>query len=320
MADAAVRVLDPAEYPLWDDLVARSPQGTVFHTGDWVGTMAGLLNRTPRIYGYWSDGDLIGGCSLYLHPFAGLYTSASSVCAMTPYGGMVIAKISEAERHTAIDALAAAIEAERFAQVRLKQPPEFDDIRPLVWRGWQAGISYTYHVALDDVTLSRNCRRNIRKAEQQGVTVLQSDDFDAFFPLFLDTFSHQGMQCPLSRGAAADLYAMLRERDRGEMWAAITENGQMAAADIYVRDPRRVYRWSAVAHPDLRNLGAAFLLLSTAFAEFGQRGYPTMDIMTANVAHLAEFSRNFSPKLVPYYEIRRTALRKKIAGIVLRES
>ena len=91
------RELNKDEYDTWDEIVDISPYGTVFHKSQWVNNVARLLNKTPKIYGIFLNGKLVGGCSFYVYS-SKFVKVASSKVATTPYGGLVLKYTSGATR------------------------------------------------------------------------------------------------------------------------------------------------------------------------------------------------------------------------------
>ena len=47
-----VRILSRDEYQLWDELVIKSPQGTIFHLSKWIIKCAELISKNEIIYGF----------------------------------------------------------------------------------------------------------------------------------------------------------------------------------------------------------------------------------------------------------------------------
>ncbi len=136
MSDSFVRELESSEYKLWDDLVEKSPHGTIFHTSDWLRVCRDVLNRNPRIYGCFQNHELVGGCSLFINKVAGIFKVASSTCEMTPYGGIVIkespsskVRKREQESHKIMNSLGKFL-CEQFDRIEIRFSPDFLDLRP----------------------------------------------------------------------------------------------------------------------------------------------------------------------------------------------
>src|SRR5476649_289464 len=58
-------VLTEAEFPEWNDLVARSPEGSIYSTPEYLDVLCGAAGGTFRILATRKGGDLLGGIALY---------------------------------------------------------------------------------------------------------------------------------------------------------------------------------------------------------------------------------------------------------------
>ncbi len=311
MVGVKVRRLDAAEFSAWDGLVAASPQGTVFHSTDWLVRTASFLNRTPVILGCYEDGDLIGGCPLLLSNPFGLLRTASSAALLAPYGGIVTVGIESTKRrewelhaNKIIAAVCGQIARMRFAHVELVNSPWLEDIRWFTRNGWEAKVYYTYLLPTDgDVfsRISKNARRSINRAEKQGITAAKQFDAGAYWTLTENTFKKQNSRPPFTRDHLFGMLDLIREKNLGEMWVARTPSGELAAAEVVVYDAKIVHRWSAASAEEHLSTGAASLLLGEVVADAAERNYPSVNLMAGNMANLSAFIATFNPDLVPYY-------------------
>jgi len=313
MVGLEVRAIGSDELQIWDTLVASSAQGTIFHTSDWSFRTASSLNQTLIILGCYEGGELIGGCPLLLSNQYGLLKIASSAAALTPYGGMVITdrestKRRERELHynKVIAAICEYILRQRFDYVNLVNSPGLEDIRAFTQNGWVSKVYYTYTLPIGGDVLdriSKNARRSIRKAQKLGVYATQHFDTEMYWDLTVDTFGRQNSRPPFSKEHLVMMLNMIRDMGIGEMWIARTSSGEVAAAEVVLRDSQTVHRWSAASSEEHLNTGATSLLLSEIFTDVLDRNYTSINLMAGNIAHLSAFVTSFNPSLVPYYGV-----------------
>ena len=323
MVRTEVRGLSADEFPAWDELVAISPQGTVFHTSDWLIQTAASLNQTLVILGYYEDEALIGGCPLLLSNQYNLLKMAHSATLLTPYGGVVITKIEstkQRERELHADRVITAIHEhilrERFDHVNLVNSPGLGDIRGFIRYGWEAKVYYTYMLPVGrDVFehISKNARRSIRKAQRLGIVAAEHFDAEGYWALTENSFAKQNSQPPFSRQHLMNMLDIIKEKNLGEMWVARTASGEVAAAEIVVRDAKTVHRWSAASAEEHLNTGAPSLLLSEIAAHYAGRNCSSLNLMAGNRAHLSTFIASFNPDLVPYYGVELCGIRYRVA-------
>jgi len=90
MSEIEVRELLSSEYKEWDLLVEKAQPGTLFHTSQWLETCRDMLSRDLRIYGCFKNGELVGGCPLFIKDFRKSLKVGYSTCNMTDYCGPLI--------------------------------------------------------------------------------------------------------------------------------------------------------------------------------------------------------------------------------------
>ena len=250
---------------------------------------------------------------------------ASSIIEMTPYGGVIIApststKVREREQiHSdIIKSLCNAFDKEHFDSIQITNSPDFIDVRPFIWNSWDSKIHYAYYLSLNDFEkrLSRDPKRNIKKAIKNEISIEKSKDITSFYELFEETFSRQDLKPPVTKEFLANIIDMLLKYEKGEMWIAKTKSEETAAAEIFVYDNKRAYRWSAVTHTELRKTGAYSLLVFKVFKDMQNRGFKEINLMAANTPQLAEFITGFNPKLVPYYGVERSSTKYKLVKML----
>ncbi len=328
MTDVEVREVRTDEFPAWDDLAARSPHGTVFSRSDWITTCASLSQREPLLIGYFEDGRLAGGCSLYVKK-NGFQTFGRSTAPTTPFSGYVLqengssrVRDGESRARTIVRAIADEIARRRFTQVRIVSAPAFQDLRPLTWNGWTSQVYYTYTLPLAEgieSTFSKKTRNTIRKAEKSEVRVRKTVDPGLFWELTLATYQRQGREPPFSRAFLAGMLDLVVEKNLGEMWIAETASGEPASAEVVVWDGRMAHRWLAASEIAHRGTGATSLLLSEVVQDLWRRGFGEVNLMAANAPHLSRFVAGFNPGLVPYFGVERTGLLSDVARSFKRE-
>ena len=328
MTGVEVREVRADELPAWDDLAARSPHGTVFHSSDWITTCASLSNRDPLLVGYFENGELAGGCSLYVTRRNRFLSFCRSTAPTTPYGGYVLpgsagTRVRDREsRHRAVVlAIADELAGRNFTQVRIVSAPAFQDLRPLTWNGWTGLVYYTYTLPLVEElepTFSKKTRNTIRKAEKSEVRVRKNFDPGTFWDLILMTYRRQGREPPFSRAFLAGMLELIVEKDLGEMWIAETPSGEPASAEVVVRDGQTAHRWSAASDYSHRGTGATSLLLFEIAQDLRRRGFGEINLMAGNNPQLSRFVTGFNPVLVPYYGAERTRFLPSVARSLVR--
>ena len=301
-----VQIHDPE---IWDAFVRTSPEGTVFSTSAWLEAASEALGGTPFLLGCYRGGDLIGGYGLLRVQKMGVKKAATPP--LTPYGGFLFAPSSasraaqeEGKRTAVASELIERLEGD-FHYVLLRHPPELHDVRPFGWAGWSVQVQYTYVVPMQDMETVRrsfehSIRKQINKAEKQGIRIAESADIAAFLRLQDRSFARRKSAPPLTRDRMRDFYERLRARDLCRLYVAEDASGRPLSARIVVPGFDTVYDWVAGADPDYYATGATPLLVWTIMKELsGTHSY--FDFSGANLPSVSKFKRGFGGELKSYY-------------------
>lgn len=323
MSDIEVRELGNSEYRLWDELVEKSPHGTIFHNSDWLAVCRDVLNEDLKIYGCFQKEKLIGGCSLFIKNVAGIMKVASSTCKMTPYGGVVLApsastKVREQEQthREIIMALCNAFDNEHFDHIQIVNSPDFVDIRPFTWNRWNSSINYAYYFDLVgeiESNISKKARESIKQANRNSISINNSKDFSIFYDLFSMTFKRQNLKPPVTKEFFSSIIVLLKSKNIGGLWVAKTSSGELASALIILWDNKRSYAWANGSDTSFRQAAPNSLLYSIVFQDLKNKGFKEINLMSANTPRLAKFMSSLNPKLVPYYTVKKSTIKYKVA-------
>jgi len=325
-----VRELQRDEYDLWDDLVSESPQGTIFHSIQWLRTTSESLHIPFVLIGAFDDDQLVGGCCFFQQKRLHFFKQAMTNAQLTPYSGFLIRGCCSPEIRgedtlykTILTALSERISTMNCVHVCIVNNPSLMDIRPLTWDGWKTSVYYTYILPLDgemDVFSSRNMRRSIFKAHEEEISIQKIHNPTIMWELQVKTFKKQNTDVPFKKEQLFNLMDMVQKNGTGEMWLATTRDNIPIAGEFILRDTQGAYRWVAAADPDLLRTGATSLLLYEIISSLKSIGVPRFFMMAANTPQLSAFASNFNPVLTPYYEVMKESsgieLIKKIKNLL----
>lgn len=322
MSEIQIRELDPAEFKLWDDLVEASSHGTVFHKSEWLTLCRDVFNKDLRIYGCFQDNNLVGGCSLFIKKLNGIFNLASSTCKMTPYGGVVIkdfpgvtARKQVQNLHEILNQLRVFLSSIKFDSIEMKLSPDFKDIRPFTWNGWESSVLYAYYLNLEkdiDVGLSKDLKKNINKSSKDGLVIKKLKDSDIYYSLFSMVYTRQNLDAPVQKIFFERIIELLERKKIGEMWVAETPSAEYVAAQIRLWDKQRVYAWTAASDPSFRKSGANSFIYYNVINDLKTEGHKEINMLAANIPQFTDFITGFSPELVPHYLINYTSRRYKL--------
>lgn len=323
MDEIEVRELVPAEYEDWDLLVDKAQPGTLFHTSQWLEICRDVLAKDLRIYGCFRNGELVGGCPLFVKKIKGILKVATSTCDMTSYSGPLIkegasSKASKRvrETHEILNSLRKFLCKQGFDSIHLTFSLGFEDIRPFTWNGWDSTVHYTHYLNLKenvDNNISQSIRRELKIATEAGLKTRAWNNPETYYQLLSVAYEKQNLAPPLPREFFERVFKLIQEKDIGYMFVSETPEGEAVAAHLNLYGKKCTVIWTSAMNPDFGRLGLNALLYYNEFLDLKSRNLEYMNVMAANIPRFADFIMSFSPELVPYYSVALESKKYSIA-------
>jgi len=310
-----VRRLEPQEWNRWDEFVARSPQGTLFHSSSWLDAQG-----TPfQILGCFSNDELTGGIAI-----ENVGCRSAGHGRLTPYLGMVLpppAKkyVTTITLEKKVSAACARHLKHDFDSIYCRMSPDHLDLQPFIWEGYAVGVRYTYRLPLDDLddiwkNMESTRRNDIRSAVKNGIAVDSDVEFSQLFSLVESTFDRQG-QCAMFRTAAFRTHEILASQKRCRAFLARDAAGEDLAAAYIVWDEKCAYYILGGYDARKSHRGAGALAIWEAI-QFSARslGLPLFDFEGSTIQSIERFFRDFGGILTPSYTVtwKRRSLQRDI--------
>jgi hypothetical protein len=323
--DLAVRTLEAAEYPAWDELVARSPEGSIYASPEYLGALCEATGGRFRILVAERGDELVGGIALYeenqrwgtiVSPRLLLYYNGPI---LRPYDTKYPSQRTARHRET-LDALVDALAGHAYARVRLKPRPPLADLRVFQARGWRLAPAYTYVVPIDDLAAQRerveqNLRRLIDRCSRQGLCFTDDDDFDSFFAMHLQLHQRKGAPLYLPKPAFERWFRRLKAASLIRLFQARLPDGRSVAAQLTLLGRHPVaHTVSAAADAEFLNLGASAYLRWRSFETLAQLGYRGNDLTDASLNPVTHFKSQLGGELQVAFEAQRPDTPKLLAA------
>ena len=285
----------------YDELVATSPQGSVFCTSWWLDAVAPgrwrahELEENGRVVAAWPTvvrttrvGDIHAGAPL------------------TPFLGPLFQRGEGARRRSRelklVESLLERIG--RYAHLEARCNPAFDYWTPLRWHGFTQTTNYTWRLPdlsdLDAVFAGfrENIRGHVRAAEKNGMVVADGS-LDDLLDLHRRRFARDPQGIARIDAAAA-------ERDARTILIARDAGGNARAGGYFVHDARFTTYLLAATDAEVR--GAAAAVLWEAIKRAAARG-TAFDFEGSMLRHVESFVRSFGGVPTPYSIVWRTSSR-----------
>ena len=294
------------EYGRWEKFVAAAPGGSVYSTPGYLDALCTAAGGRFRLLAARQGEEIAGGVALYERDSRlGRYVSPRL---LLYYNGIVIRKYdtqypSESTGRVlkVLTALEEALRASH-ASVNLRSRG-LTDARPFLAQGWSTVPSYSYVVDLTDLTaawgkVEQNLRRLVERAESQGLSFSEDQDFDAFFALHATTLERHGTGVYLPRDAFRKFVATLAERNLGRLYLVRAPDGRAVAAQLCLLGSHPVsHTASAGADPEFNKAGASAFLRWRAFQALAKLGFRANDLTDASLNPVTHFKSQFGGSL-----------------------
>jgi CelD/BcsL family acetyltransferase involved in cellulose biosynthesis len=300
-----------ASPPEWDRFAQHSPCATPFHARGWCETYCAY---SPRYQARALALELDTGRSVLLPLFLrsgvlrrGVFARAVS-SRPGVYGGPL--------------ALEAALSSEDWSAFARAMP----DLPLGAWECFGNALDphapaaehlhtgrRTTHVvdlaALPDDALGSyesNCRRNVRKAEREGVRVQREERPEAlreYYAMYVASQRRWG-EDP-ERGYEERLFELLAARAGAELWTARTREGALAAGGWFLFSAAHVVYWHGSMHEEFSALRPANALHHTLIVEARRRGARCYDFNPSeDLDGVKQFKRSFGARELEFPTLR----------------
>jgi lipid II:glycine glycyltransferase (peptidoglycan interpeptide bridge formation enzyme) len=181
---------------------------------------------------------------------------------------------------------------------------------PFYWKQFQQTTHYTYRIAntqdLDQLwnETRDNVRTDVKKAKKQ-VAVEESEDFEHVIRMQKLTLSRQNVPLIHSDEFLRAFGASCSAHKASKVLLARDGEGRTHACVYLLSDKQTVYYYTGGGDPELRNSGAASLLVWKAI-EFASAQGKAFDFEGSMNESIERFFRSFGAVQTPYFQVTKT--------------
>uniref|UniRef100_UPI004047B096 GNAT family N-acetyltransferase n=1 Tax=Algoriphagus sp. TaxID=1872435 RepID=UPI004047B096 len=197
----------------------------------------------------------------------------------------------------------------------------FIDLRPFLWHNYN--FEYKKHFILDlkytgiinlsnyenfDIYLNsiRSVRRQeYRKCITNKFNILESNNLEEFFRLYILTFERQDMHVSDAEiSNIRDLCKMMFDKELAKMFYCVNKDGViMSAIIVFIYNNNMYYQFGAT-DPIFRNTGASVMLILNAIKIAYQNKIEFFDMVGINSPNRGDFKMSFNANPYPYYNVK----------------
>ena len=297
------RIVDEATRQTWNQLATSFPEGSVFHSWEWMEVAGELYNAQPLPVGIFQGEEMVGIYPLF-RKRKGPLTLLMSPVGTIGYGGPL------APQELLPEILAQQGElAQRFGADTMDIRSLNNGLQPrFAAEGYELEGLKTIVLALEtDVdalwsNLKPVCRTAVRRARKKGVVIQEAQDksyLDVYYDMALDTYAKSNRLPPVSRQEYEMVWDRLHPRGMLKVLLAMHEEQILAGITLF-RFGGRIYYWDGAAYRRFYPFNANNLLHWAAIEEAVAEGMTAYDMLGANIPSIARFKKSFGGEIVPY--------------------
>lgn len=305
-----IKMVEDKDLMRYNDLALS--HGTLFDTTNWTA----MFGRNVVNYGIFNRGEeMIGGFFLYRRIRYGL-SILQNPC-FTPAIGPFL-KVDAKNVTSVLDVwkeamslMAEFIDAVDCSVVSLSLNTVVQDMQPYIWKKFKVVPSYTYILDLSSSegalwdNMSHERRKNIRKAEKDGLVVHRISDFGIVKELSQKTFVRQGM-----RPDTDSMERILKDfaKPENSFGFVTTRSSFPIACTFCVYDKKTAYYLIGGYDDSQKHHGAGAMAMWEAIKYAKSIGLNRFDFEGSMVPQIERYFRGFGGRLTPYYRINKAKL------------
>lgn len=303
-----IRPIPATDADEWDELVATSPHGSIFHSSYWLGA----LGDSCDLWGIYQGNELQGG---FVAPFRKvLGARIMRQRFLTPYSGLVLKNRYESLpkrlsfENQVVEKVAPFLKSTyRWGVSPLD--PGFRYVLPFLWEGFAVRVLFTYLLGISDAEatwrgMTGTVRNHISKARRSGLTVVHEASARRLIPLLRIAYERRG--APFREEAVARYLSVLSAKNRCGTFVCLDGDGREVAVSTIVWDTRRAYSiFNARDGNDSKHRGAVRLSIFESIKYAAEvLGLEVFDFEGSMIPGIERFFREFGGTPQSYYELR----------------
>lgn len=316
-SDISTALIPESDYDLWASFVAECPEGSPYALPGYLDALCSATGGRFRVLGVYRGEELAGGLALYDEDRTGGRVASPRL--LLYYNGPVLRRYETrypSERTSrylkVMWAMAEWLETAGLDRIALKCLPGLSDARAFLARGWSAFPTYSYVVPLDDMEaawkrVEQNARRLVGRAQKEGLTVTDDDDFESFYRLHEATMDRKDRNAYLPREAFRSFVTSARRQELAALYHARLPDGRAVATQLVLLGPVPVaHIVSAAADEEHASLGTNPFLRWRSFEALAERGYAGVDLTDASLNPVTRFKSQLGGDLTLSLELQST--------------
>lgn len=319
-----IRIAQQDDEEEWDTIVSKSPQGTLFHSWNWLKITEKHTNTTLYPLIVIKGSSPVGVFPLFFQkkgPVRMVFSPPPHAALF--YLGPVIAGYDPSQREkweNIYSDFQSSVENFIINEIKanyisISLSPALQDPRPFTWSGYSVSVYYDYVTDLSIgpdallLTLDKKQRQNLNRAKKRGILVEigGKTEYEAILDLMEIRYAQQGKIVTVSRDYYLDIYDAFKQNLK--IFVAKVD-GEVVTGNIDFQYRDTHYSWIGNPKPKKPISPSPNDLLiweSVRYAhEQGFRFYVTMNA-AGNKRYHSYYASKFNPELKVHFSVKKSS-------------
>ncbi len=182
---------------------------------------------------------------------------------------------------------------------------------PFYWRGFKQTTRYTYvinnekNVNCIEDEYETDIRRRRRKAEREGVSVIEESNIDALYRLINNTFNRQQIDISFSKSFIQNIVSSCISNNACKMHFAKDKERNYIAANFLIEDNNSIYYLLGAIDASKKDLGGMDVIQHESI-RYALSKRKTFDFEGSMVESIEKYFRSFGAVQKPYFTVTKT--------------
>ena len=326
MPEIEVRELAKDDYDLWNELVNISPQGTIFHSSDWLKIAERHTDSKLYLFaGYLGDEPVVAVPFFYRRGFFFKTLSSPINATMIQNLGPIIPSydnLKQDKREFYFREFQKELDHYIHSKIRpdvmdITTSPNLIDVRPYIWTNYHVTPRYNYVKNIENLDFvwngfKKRLRKNIANAEKNGVEIEEGNlnSYKFIIQSLSMRLEEQESKLPVSNEYMLDLYHTFYPNNL-KVFISKYE-GKQVGGIICTTYKDKITIWVGATRANLKGLYPVDLL-QWKIIEWGhENGFKYCEILGANMPSISYFKSRYNFDLSIYYSVEKSSTTFKV--------
>ncbi len=291
------------DYPLWDEFVKSSPQGTFFNTIKWVDLLSSIYQKPFRILACRKQSEIQAGI-VFFENRRFIWKMITPVF-LFPFNGPLFGEVTDVKYQKSI---AGQLKYSHLLIEQLQKDYNFimldtyyniNDMRSFQWESFNVEPVYSYMCKLENeehlnAGFNQTLRKKIRKSIEHDARMIESNDLDLFISFYETSYTRHNQQPPVKLSVIKIVLEKIIQLENVHLYFAEFD-GKLVAGRIILEDDQTIYDLLA-GNIDESGLASSFLVAEIMKKYLTNSSY--FDFLGAGHPEIEKFKRGFGGDLM----------------------